>query len=229
MSVTRKLLIAVVAIGLAALLAGVAIDASGSANRMAGSNLIGQIVVVRDGRAVRDVQPVAKLPPGARLCQAWTVPADTSAVRVRIFTSAPAAPPLAAEIVSGGRTVSSGALPAGPARELATIPITRVRRSLLDAQICIVNRGPSAVSLGGAATPQNQAVRVNGVPQGGLVRFDFLRPGSESWWQLLPTVVHRFGLAKSHWLGAWTFFLTGLLVVLAVGLAVRTLLREETT
>lgn len=228
MPFTRKLLVIVVAIGLAALLAGVVIDASGSATRMAGSNMVGQNTVVRGGKVVRDVLPVAKLPPGGRLCQPWIVPADTAALRVRIYTSARTTPSLAGEILTRGRTVSTGTLPAGPPHYFLDVPLTRVRRTVLDGQICLTNRGPGTVSLGGAPTPQAQAPRVGGVPQAGLVRFEFMRPGSESWWQLLPTLEHRFGLAKSRWTGSWTFVLTGLLMVLAIGLAVRTLLREDT-
>jgi hypothetical protein len=224
----RKLLVIVVAVGLAALLVGVAIDASGSANRMAGSNLIGQAIVFRNGGLVRDTLPVATLPPGGRLCQAWTVPAGTRSVRVRTFTSARQLPELRAEIVESGRTLYAGALPVGPRRDNADIPVTRVRRSLLQPQICVTSAGPGTVQLGGAPAPGYQAPRVGGKPQKGLVRFEFVRPGSESWWQLLPTLEHRFGLGKSRWTGSWTFFLTGLLMVLAIGLAVRTLLLEET-
>src|SRR5690242_18163835 len=86
---SRTLSVIVIAIGLAALLAGVVIDASGHAKRMAGSNLVNQMVV-----------PVATLPPGGRLCEPWTVPADTAALRVRVFTSSPTLPALTAEVLS---------------------------------------------------------------------------------------------------------------------------------
>ena len=224
---TRKLSLIVVAVGLAALLVGVAVDASGRAKRMAGSNMVGQAIVVRNGQLVRDVVRVATLPPGGRLCQVWTVPKDTAAVRVRIFTGAQTAPALTGEIVSGGRTVSSGTLPAGPRHDRVDIPLTRVRRTLPNAQACVANRGPGTVSLGGAPAPRSQAPLVGGKPQEGLVRFEFMRPGGESWWHLLPTLTHRFGLAKSHWLRGWTLPFTALLMVLAVAVAVRTLLREE--
>jgi hypothetical protein len=224
---TRKLLVIVVAIGLAALLAGVVVDASGSAQRMAGSNLVGQRIVARNGGLTRDLLPVARLPAGSRVCQPWTVPADTAALRVRVFTDAQTAPALDGAIVSAGRTVAAGTLPAGARSDLVDVPVTRLRRTVADAQICISNRGPGTVTLGGAPAPASQAPRVNGAPQAGLIRVEFMRPGSESWWQLLPTLMHRFGLAKSRWLGSWTFPFAGLLIALAVALALRTLLREE--
>lgn len=214
---SRTLSVIVIAVGLAALVAGVVIDASGHAKRMAGSNLVNQMVI-----------PVATLPPGGRLCEPWTVPADTASLRVRIFTSAQTAPALTAEALSGGRTVSSGTLPAGPRHDYVNVPLARVPRTLPTAQACLTNRGPGTVSLGGAPAPGYQSPTVGGKTQKGLVRIEFMRPGSESWWHLLPTLTHRFGLAKSHWLRSWTLPFAGLLVVLAAGLAVRTLLREET-
>jgi len=213
---SRKLSVIVIAVGLAALVIGIAIDASGRAQRMAGSNLV-------------NLQPlqVATLPPGGRLCQPWTVPADTAALRYRVYTSEPTLPALTAEIVSGGRVVSSGTLAAGPRRDEVNVPLARISRTLPVAQVCVTNRGPGTVSFGGAPTPGYQAATVGGKPQKGLVRIEFVRPGEESWWALLPTLTHRFGLGKSHWLGGWTLPFAALLVVAAAALAVRTLLREE--
>jgi hypothetical protein len=229
MPFTRKLLVILVAVGVVALLAGVLIDASGSAQRMAGSNQVGQNVTVRNGRTVRDALPVATLPPGGKLCQPWpAVPADTASLRLRTFESAQTRPSLSGEIVAGGRPLYSGTLPAGPRSDYVEVPITRVRRTVAGAQVCFTNHGPGTVSLGGAPALPAQVPKVGGKPQAGLVRFEFMRPGSESWWQLLPTLEHRFGVGKSRWTGSWTFFLAGLLMVLAIGLAVRTLLREDT-
>jgi hypothetical protein len=224
---SRKLSLIAIAVGLAALLVGIAIDASGRAERMAGSNLVNQTVGVRDGGLVRDVVPVATLPPGGRLCEPWTVPADTAALRYRVFTSSPTLPALTAEVVAGGRTVSSGTLAAGPRRDTVNVPLARIPRTLPLAQACVTNRGPGTVSLGGDTAPGYQAPTVGGKPQKGLVRIEFMRPGEESWWALLPTLTHRFGLGKSHWLGGWTLPFAALLVVAAAALAVRTLLREE--
>jgi hypothetical protein len=224
---SRKLSVIVVAVGLAALLVGIAIDASGRAERMAGSNLVNQALEVRNGGLVRDLRPVATLPPGGRLCEPWTVPADTAALRYRVFTSSGAAPALTAEVVAGGRTVSSGTLAAGSRHANVNVPVARIGRTLPVAQACVTNRGPGTVSLGGDNAPASQAPTVGGKPQKGLVRIEFMRPGRESWWGLLPTLSHRVGLARSHWLRGWTLPFAAVLVVLAVGLAVRTLLREE--
>ena len=54
-----------------------------------------------------------------------------------------------------------------------------------------------------------------------------MRPGSESWFSLLPTLAHRFSLAKSDVVRHWAWIAVLMLMALAVGLAARTVLREE--
>jgi hypothetical protein len=202
MRTVRLPLIAVVAIGLAALLVGIAVDASGSARRLAGSNL------------VADVGLVAQLPPGGKLCQPGLVPGDTAALRLRVDGGARPRPALAAAVLQGTRTVASGELLAG-APGIVDVPLSHVRHVVDQATTCVMNRGNTDVSLAGTPTPKQ-----------GLVRMEYMRPGNESWWALLPTLVHRFGLGKSHWLGGWSLLLVGLLMVASAGIAVRTLVCE---
>jgi len=210
----RILLVTVVVTGLVALLAGILVDASGSAHRQSGSNL------------VMDRGFVAVLPPGEGVCQFGFVPADTAGVRVHAVASGPVS--LSTEVDDQARVVATGTVNAAPSGT-ALIPLRQaVRRPLpATARVCIVNHGQSKVSLGGMPTPAARPTRVGTTPQRGVVRIEFTRPGQESWWQLLPTLVHRFGVAKSHWLGGWSLFLAALLTLVGSVIVVRTLLSEE--
>jgi hypothetical protein len=55
-----------------------------------------------------------------------------------------------------------------------------------------------------------------------------MRPGSESWLALAPTIVHRFSLGKAGFLRDWEWVAVLVLMALAIALAVGTILREET-
>jgi hypothetical protein len=85
--------------------------------------------------------------------------------------------------------------------------------------------GSSNVAIGGQAGPGGTE-RVDGKPEPGNISLLYFRPGSESWWQLLPTLVTRFGLGKASFFGGWTLpVLALLLLALWVG-TVRLLIRE---
>ena len=49
----------------------------------------------------------------------------------------------------------------------------------------------------------------------GDVRLEWLRPGSESWLEILPTVDRRFGYGKANAFGAWLLPIAGLVLALA--------------
>jgi len=70
--------------------------------------------------------------------------------------------------------------------------------------------------------------QVAGVPQPGRISVVYLRPGSESWWQLLPTLSQRFGLGKASFFGDWTLATVALLL-LGVWVGTVRLLRRELT
>ena len=60
----------------------------------------------------------------------------------------------------------------------------------------------------------------------GRVRFEWIRPGSESWFALLPTIAHRFGLGRATVAGSLLLPLAALVLLAAWAAAVRLLLRE---
>jgi hypothetical protein len=54
----------------------------------------------------------------------------------------------------------------------------------------------------------------------------YLREHRESWWQLLPTLVDRFGLGKASLIGDWTLPTVAVLFLGTWVAVVRLLLRE---
>ena len=60
-----------------------------------------------------------------------------------------------------------------------------------------------------------------------MLRLAYRRPGKESWLALTPAVAHRFAQAKTRIAGPWLFYVLIALAVLAGGIALRTVVREE--
>src|SRR5204863_315489 len=82
-------------------------------------------------------------------------------------------------------------------------PVQYVPNDVSGGDVCFNNNGGGTVQLMGYA---------------GAVRFEFVRPGRESWASLAPAIVGRFGLVKAGWEGSWSVWLVGFLVVLAAAI-----------
>jgi hypothetical protein len=191
----------VVALGVAALLVALAVTLAGSDERQAGAN------------SIREVFPVAELPDGGVHCQGGeTIPKDAGTVRVLIGTFGRPAPEITVIVRGGdGTPVTRGRRPAGGREGHVDIPLRRVERTAAGAQVCIeVDGVPRAVLYG----------------EGASARLDWLRPGSESWYALIPTVAHRFALGKASLFGSLWLLVVAAVVLAACALAVRLLLRE---
>lgn len=205
----------VLAIGLlATAVAGVAILAR-SEPRRSGTNLIA------------DSGFVIPLAPGQQLCEPGELlPGDTGGLRLAADSGASAGPRLTAHIFSARGAVSSGVLAPGWHSGAVLIPIRRVARTLASAIVCLRNAGSRPVSFGGSAPASGFVIELAGKPFGGRLRIEYMRPGSESWFSLLPTLVHRFSLAKSDIVRHWAWVAVLVLMLLAIALAGRTMLRE---
>jgi hypothetical protein len=59
------------------------------------------------------------------------------------------------------------------------------------------------------------------------LRFDYLRPGRESWLELVPTLAYRSTIARSDLVRHWAWAGALLLMLLAAALALTTIVREE--
>lgn len=210
-----------VAIGLAVLatLIGLLIDMSGSAPRGAGDDHISPQVFA-------DV-----VPGGGVLCQAQMVlPGDAGIMRVLIGTYGKRTPRISVSFrAAGGRTLALGALPAGTPVSGAgnEIHLRYPHGPSVAGSLCLRVAGRNRVAFAGYGIPASAAfARIDGRPQAGRIAVSYLRPGSESWWQLLGALDLRFGLGKSTIFGDWTLPVLALVVLAMWAATVRFLIRE---
>jgi hypothetical protein len=171
------------------------------------------------------------LPPGQQVCQAHELlPANTAAVRLTIGTAGAPGPPLTLTATGpSGRPLTRGGLAAGWHEGVVRIPVQHVSSPTNEARVCLdvppAPRGRT-IELGGITQP-GYTVEIDGRTfLGPHMRLDYLRPGSESWYELLPTIVHRFSLAKAGFLRDWEWAAALLLVLATAFLAIRTVLRS---
>lgn len=218
------------ALGLAALLvAGVLVlELSGSAPRSAGSDHNNPAVFA------------ATVPGGGTVCQPIVpLPEDVARAQLLIGTYGHPVPALQLTFSGAAGVVASGTRPAGGSEGTIVIPVHRVSGTgagtgsgSVASSFCLHVGGRSTVALGGEGGPIGASSElVNGVAQGGRVSLLYLRAGSESWWALLPSLDHRFGLGKASFFGDWTLPVLALMLlgvwVAALRLLLRTLRESE--
>jgi 4-amino-4-deoxy-L-arabinose transferase-like glycosyltransferase len=179
---------AVLAGGFAVLVVALAVTLLQSAPRSAGSNL------------VPEQEEVAKLRAPARHCQDGEIlPADTGALRFLIGTYGEPAPPIGVRVTRpNGTLLTSGRLPGGGPEGHVDIPMREVDSMQGNLRVCLSIGGGDRVVLYGAA---------------GRVRFEWMRPDSESWLGLFPTIAHRFSLGRWNPLGTLLLPVLALLLV----------------
>ena len=203
--------------GLLLIVAVFILEMSGSAPRMAGSD------------RVTDPVFAASVPGGGVLCQPVEAPpSDASRVELLVGTYGHPLPPSAARFLSAtGADVADGDAPGWRRPRRRQAPPHPPRAAVAIARACLRVGGTFDVAIGGEIGPGANET-INGKPAPGVIRLVYLRAGSESWWQLLPTLARRFGLGKSTLFGTWTL---PALVVVFVALwtaTIRLLWRELT-
>lgn len=206
----------VLAVGVLLTVAVLVREMSGAAPRTAGSNRLSPVVLA------------ASVPGGGMLCQpVGPLPPDAARVRMLVVNHGP--PPTLGAVFtdSAGAIVAAGNAPAGALPGDVTIALNRTPGARPASKFCLYVGGSTAVDLGGERGPINRSSeRVNGKQQAGDISLIYLRRGSETWWDLLPTLTRRFGLGKASIFGTWTLpALAALLLCLWVG-TVRLLARE---
>jgi hypothetical protein len=209
----------VAAVGVCALVAALAITLLHHEPRRSGTNLTpaGAFVI--------------GLAHGQQACQeSELLPADTAAIRLTAGTRGQAGPPLEATVTgAGGRVLTSGRLPGGWHQGTVGIPVARVRSASEEARVCIRDAGSSSsgpIELAGN-TQLGWTMQVAGHAAPNVrLRFDYMRPGSEDWYQLLPTIAHRFSLGKAGFLRHWEWVAALLLILATVVVALATVLRS---
>lgn len=205
-----------VGVALVALVLALVVVLSEQGERLAGTNF---------------VKPVAfsvTVPPGEETCQRTLLTDDAQRVVVLVGTFGRPVPPLTLRFADAdGRTVARGRAAAG-GEGYVTIPLDRrVDGNRVDASACLRNGGRHRIVLGGDIAHPPHSATVAGTPTEGIVAYRYLRPGSESWWAIVPTIATRMGLGKVSWFGPWTLPLAAILLVGCWAAAIWLLLRAE--
>ena len=186
-----------VALGLAVVvaLAGAAAALSVGRERLAGTN------------NAFDRFPNVAIPPGSEACaMAEVVPGDSAAVRVH----AEPAGPLEVRLVRDGRELARGTMEAG---EAPIRPV--VERTTPGVDVCFANEGDAEVVLWGYGAVER--TEIDGEPVNERIKLQYLRPGTESGWEVAGAVAHRMGIGRGSLLEGWAF--VGWLLALAGVLA----------
>jgi hypothetical protein len=206
----------VLAIALLLTAGALALDMSGRATRLAGTDHVDPLVFA------------ATLPGGQELCQPLMVlPPDAATMTMLVGSFGHRLPALAIRFLDDrGSVVARGALAAGTHEGFVTVPLVRERRSAASGTLCLASAGRTNLVLGGEASAGAAAVRVGGHVQPGRIAVSYRRAHRESWWQLLPTLDERFGLGKASFFGDWTLPAVALLLIGVWVAVVRQLLRE---
>jgi hypothetical protein len=84
--------------------------------------------------------------------------------------------------------------------------------------VCFENRGTRSAFIYGDADAASRSTTalVEGEPAGADLALEFERRDPRSLASLIPAMLDRAALFRAQWLGAWTYWLLGALVVLAV-------------
>jgi hypothetical protein len=221
----------VLAVGLLAIVGGLALDMSGRALRMAGTDHVSAPGFV------------ASVPSQGVVCQpGLLLPQDASSVELLIGTYGHPVPSLTASFLAAGGPIAAGRLPAGAGGEpIATgrlaagaregyvaIPLRNPRSQPVGGTLCLkLGRAAHTVVLGGEQfIPGAGSEQIDGKPAAGRIALIYRRPAPESWWQLLPTLSERFGVGKASLFGDWTLPVIALALAGVVIAALRLLARE---
>lgn len=209
------------------LVRGVVVGATAVTLAVLGLELSGSAPRVADSDRVNAAAFTAVLRPGEKLCQPGVaLPADAAGIKMLVGTYGRPRPPISVELIdASGRVVNNGSLAGGGSPGYVIVPM---RHSGSEAgRLCVTIGGRHMMAVGGSPAPINASSQtLDGRPQGGILALWYMRHGSESWWQLLPTLLHRFGYGKWSFLGAWTF-VVGSLLLAAVWIAVLRLMWTE--
>jgi hypothetical protein len=212
-----------------------------TARRVVAAGLLAIVVVLAVAllqraprRSGSDLTPngafVVALSHGQEACQGGElVPIDTAALQMTIATYGKPGPALSVMITGPrGETLTMGGLTAGWRQGVVRIPLARVAKATEGASVCLRDNGPWSVAVAGDIPDPGYDMQVGGktVPDVRL-RMDYMRPGHESWLALAPTVVHRFSLGKSDLVRHWAWVAVLALMLFAVALATRTIVRAE--
>lgn len=199
----RRARLAVAVAGIVAIAVGIAVLGSQSALRQLGSNYV-----------VENEFPVT-VPAGARACQdEAAIPGGAGTLRLLAGTFGRPGPALRVTIEDGGRTIATGSRRAGWVQGHVLVPVSTVQGDRAHARVCVRNRGPAKLALGGRVSAPTIAAHVGGKAQTGQFRIEYDTPRPLSWWSFagrfpsrVATVHDAFPGGATFWL--WIVFLAG--------------------
>jgi hypothetical protein len=176
-----------------------------------------------------DAGYVIELAPSQHLCEPGELlPGDTGALKLDVATEAGSrVPPLIATLDGPTGRLATGRLRGGEPAGMILLPVEPVVRRTQGGTVCIRNLGTVSVRFGGSVPDQAFVIEVAGKPLLGRMRVEYMRPGRESWFGLLPTLAYRFSLAKSDLVRHWEVWAVLVLMLTSLALAARTLIRDE--
>jgi 4-amino-4-deoxy-L-arabinose transferase-like glycosyltransferase len=172
---------------------------------------------------------VAQLRPGESACQGPVLLAkDADGVRLFVGTYRRPGPELVAEFRdANGRILRRGKLGAGyPDATWQVVRFASAPKTVQADSLC-VDSPAGRVALAGnmdGTVNSDQALAVGGKPTSADLSYQLVRSGDGSLFALLPTIFHRASLLRPTWVGAWTYYMAALLLVLLVVAAVGALL-----
>jgi hypothetical protein len=159
-------------------------------------------------------------------CQtAERLPAHTVALRLSLgaFTGSE----VTVKVLSGTSVVTSGKRGPGWDGQTVTVPLRALAHTIYPARICFaIPVAGEQLTLFGSHVAGTAAARArDGEASPGRIRIEYLGKGRSSWLSLVPSVARHIGLGRA-WSGIWVAFLIPGLMLLALILASRLIVRE---
>ena len=155
-----------------------------------------------------------------------TLPRGTTAIRLRV--EAFVGPRVTVEMLAHGHVIVRGQRGPGWTAGNVTLAVKPLARTMTGVELCFkayVN-GEESTDLIGERTTGPLAARGRYAPLPGRVRVEYLRPSRSSWLSRIPAVARRMGLGRA-WPGTWSALLVVALMISAVLISARLVLRES--
>jgi hypothetical protein len=159
--------------------------------------------------------PVIQISGGSQLCQSILAPRDAASAMFFLAPSAPKGPPMSLTLSAGGRTIARSRIAGGWTGGTPHFPFRTLDKTYREARICARNEGRSPLAFAGLPLGVPTSTTVDGKAQKAAVTVQFFRPGTSTWWSLLPTIAHRAGVLKGSLAGSWAFWVAAALALLA--------------
>lgn len=191
---------------LAALVA--VLQLSSSANRIVGTN-----------NESTGAFGVTEQPANKPVClQHQYVAAGTGSLRFLIGDYGKGNTIASAAIYSDGKRVSSGSKLIVDQTKLTYIPVSTVKSTVQDAEVCVTASNQIALAGNPEGGNPDRLAFVDGKPLGGTISVIYYSERKYSLWQMVPKVFARASIWGPGWLKSWMFYVLALLLpLIAIG------------